>query len=120
MSDSNNRARQLRKNQTWPEEKLWQEIRMRQLCGLKFWRQHPIDIFIVDFCCCQKKLVIELDGKSHDEKSFEYDRRREACLVARGYKVLRFSNDEVLKELSWVLDMILMGCGIDPGEPMTQ
>lgn len=71
-------ARALRLTSTEAEELLWQELRDRKLNGLKFRRQHPIDKWIADFYCHEKKLVIELDGSVHNEKEIaEYDARRE-------------------------------------------
>ena len=61
------RARELRKKQTGPESKLWNAIRNRQLAGLKFRRQRVLGPYVVDFCCQEKKLIVELDGQSHNE-----------------------------------------------------
>src|SRR5260370_41101754 len=59
------RARRLRENQTDVENKLWSQLRGRQLNGVKFRRQHPIGPFVVDFCCVERGLVVELDGGQH-------------------------------------------------------
>ena len=106
-------ARELRRNQTKPEELLWSHLRNRQLCNLKFRRQHPIACYVVDFYCHEKSLVIELDGNSHDESRYRYDVDRQKELENRGLEVVRFSNDEVLKKVDWVLEMILLACGIN-------
>jgi very-short-patch-repair endonuclease len=63
--------------------------------GVKFRRQHVVESFIADFICLQKKLIIEIDGDSHDNKQ-EYDKWREENLFNIGYKILRFTNDEVI------------------------
>ncbi|CAH1652867.1 MULTISPECIES: endonuclease domain-containing protein [unclassified Chelatococcus] len=80
------RARQLRANQTTPEEKLWHVLRHRKLNGRKFRRQHPIDRFIVDFPRIEAKLVVEVDGATHSTAAETlYDRNREAILTAAGF-----------------------------------
>ncbi len=104
------RSKQLRREMTGPEKTLWHEIRGRRLGGLKFRRQYPIENFVVDFYCHEHKLIIELDGDSHNER-FEYDRSRQIRLEKLGFRVERFDNDEVLKELDSVLDSILRACG---------
>ena len=109
------RARELRKRQTGPELKLWNAIRNRQLAGLKFRRQHAIGSYVVDFYCAAKKLVIELDGDSHNETNSESDRDRQCWLEQNGIRVLRFENDDVLKDLDGVLDAILHVCEMDNG-----
>ncbi|MBK3518573.1 endonuclease domain-containing protein [Carboxylicivirga marina] len=103
------RAKDLRKEFTGAEKILWNKLRNRQLNGLKFRRQHPIDIFIADFYCHEKKLVIEVDGKIHDFQK-EYDRGRTAELNNLGVKVLRFTNEEVQKNIQKVCKTILEIC----------
>lgn len=100
------RARTLRKNMTDVERLLWRHLRDRQLGGYKFRRQRPIGPFIVDFVCLEKKLVIEVDGGQH-AKSLEADVKRSDYLNEKGYRVLRFWNDEVLQESNSVLSVIL-------------
>ena len=99
-------AQQLRKEQTQAEEVLWQKLRNRKLNGHKFCRQVPIGPFIVDFCCREKKLVIEVDGLVH-KKQQEYDNEREKILIATGYSIVRFTNGEVFNDLPSVLERIL-------------
>jgi very-short-patch-repair endonuclease len=99
------RARQLRRNQTKAELELWMRLRGRQL-GAKFRRQDRIGPYIVDFCCLERRLVIELDGGQHSEQ-MEADRKRTTYITSRGFRVLRFWNDRVLKETYAVLDQIL-------------
>ncbi|MGH7927967.1 MAG: endonuclease domain-containing protein, partial [Candidatus Binatia bacterium] len=101
------RARQLRRNQTDVENKLWSRLRTRQLGGAKFRRQYPVGNFIVDFCCFERHLVVELDGGQHAIQT-EADQRRSASLSARGYRVLRFWDNEVIENIDGVLEQIKM------------
>jgi very-short-patch-repair endonuclease len=103
-------ARALRSKLTYPERKLWYALRDRRLAGVKFRRQAPLLGFIVDFLCLEHSLVIELDGNSHIDK-FEYDSNRHTKIEAAGYRVIRFSNDDVLRDIEWVLGAILLACG---------
>jgi very-short-patch-repair endonuclease len=73
---------------------LWRLLRQRQINGLRFRRQVPIDHYIVDFACLEARLVIEVDGGQHFES--ETDKRRDACLHAQGFRVLRLWNNDVL------------------------
>ncbi len=107
-------ARELRKNQTPSEKKLWEELRLRRLYGFKFLRQKPIIhrkyqnktyFYIADFYCAQKKLVIELDGKIH-EKQKDYDIQRDIVMKKLGLRVLRIRNEE-LNDMDSVLLKIL-------------
>lgn len=102
-------AKVLRLNTTSAEKKLWARLRDHRLSGLGFRRQHAIGPFIVDFVCREKKLVIELDGDSHANQP-EYDARRTAWLEKRGYRVQRFTNDEVHRNIETVLQTILEAC----------
>jgi adenine-specific DNA-methyltransferase len=89
------------------EQLLWRQLRDRQFAGIKFRRQEPIGPYFADFCCVERKLIIEVDGGQHDDAAqIEYDRRRTAELKRRGYRVLRFWNNEVLGELTGVLEVI--------------
>lgn len=100
-------GRELRKDATPAEKLLWEHIRNRKLNGLKFRRQHPIDKFVVDFYCHEKNLVIELDGSVHDVKiNKDYDEARTAMLAGLGIYVLRFRNEEVVDNISLVLEKI--------------
>jgi very-short-patch-repair endonuclease len=99
-------AKQLRRNQTDAERVLWFRLRNRRLQGLKFKRQAPIDRYIVDFCCFDARLIIELDGGQHATRAVE-DMNRTRILEAMGYLVLRFWNNDVLQNLEGVLDEIL-------------
>jgi very-short-patch-repair endonuclease len=89
-------ARSNRKNPTPAEQKMWSEIlRKRQLEGIKFLRQKPIDGYIVDFYCAALGLVVEIDGDSHADKA-EYDTERTHILNAYDLYVVRYTNEEVL------------------------
>lgn len=100
------RARELRRQQTLAERKLWWLIRSRALAEHKFHRQYPIGPFIVDFCCRRKKLIIELDGSQHADDQ-EYDEERTLYLEQQGYQVIRFWNNQVLSQSEAVLQSIL-------------
>lgn len=76
-------ARELRRTLTPAERRLWSALRRRQIDGLRFRRQHPIERFIVDFCCVEKRLVIEVDGEVH-RFTEDYDRARQDCLEVGG------------------------------------
>jgi len=100
-------ARFLKQLQTEAEACLWNFLRNRNLKGFKFRRQHPIDNYIVDFYCDECKLVIEVDGDIHNRHDNpEYDNNKTADLQVLGLKVLRFKNQEVLKNTSKVLSEI--------------
>ncbi|WP_395146255.1 endonuclease domain-containing protein [Armatimonas sp.] len=98
------RARELRREGTPAERVLWEALRGRQLQGMRFWRQHPVETFILDFYCPQHKLVVEVDGGIHTEPAVrERDEERQRWIEAHGYEFLRFTNEEVLHELPRVL-----------------
>ena len=102
-----NLARENRKNPTAAESKMWNEVlRMRHLADYKFSRQKPLADFIVDFYCSALHLVIEIDGDSHAE-AVEYDAARTAALNVRGIAVVRYANDEALKNLPGVYDDLM-------------
>ena len=98
-------ARRLRKNLTTAEAVLWEKLRNKQLDGLRFRCQHPVGSFILDFYCPSRKLVIEIDGDIHQERT-EYDSARTSKLEEYGYRVIRFSNERVMNDLQGVLDEI--------------
>ena len=87
------------------ERFLWKYIRKRQLGGHKFRRQHPIGNYIVDFVCLKKNLIIELDGGQH-LNNIEYDTIRTQYLKLKGFKVVRFWNNQVFNETEGVLETI--------------
>ncbi len=98
-------AGKLRKDPTPAERKLWAYLRGNKLKGVNFRRQHAIGNFIVDFVSVKKKLVIELDGSQHLEQA-EYDVERTKYLELQGYKVIRFWNNDVMKDINGVLRAI--------------
>jgi very-short-patch-repair endonuclease len=98
-------ARQLRKLPTPAEKRLWQVLRGDKLNGVHFRRQHAIGKYVMDFCSIKGKLAIELDGSQHLEQS-EYDTQRTAYLESQGYKVIRFWNDQVMKDIEGVIRSI--------------
>lgn len=100
------RRKELRKNSTETEQKLWFELRDNKL-GVKFKRQHSIGGYIADFYCQKYKLVIELDGEIHNTKEVkEYDHVRDKFFRELGYTVLRFRNSEVENDTEKVLEKI--------------
>ena len=100
-------AREMRHPQTPTKAILWHALRDRNL-GYKFRRQHPIDCFVIDFYCAQARLCIEIDGSSHFEPTQkEYDAARTVWLEQLGYKVIRFTNEEVRHQLHAVIEEIL-------------
>lgn len=102
-------AKTLRKNATHVEDLLWQKLRARQFEGLKFRRQQPIEDFIVDFVCFEKRIIIELDGGQH-ARDRDRDFERDRFLSEAGFTVLRFWNNEVLENLDGVLEKIRKTC----------
>jgi very-short-patch-repair endonuclease len=100
-------ARALRRNSTDVERILWSELRGNRLNGATFRRQVPIDNYIADFICHAAKLVIELDGGQHfSEKGERADTQRSAVIEAHGFKILRFSNLDVIENRAGVLETI--------------
>ena len=100
------KARYLRKSETKEEIILWKELRNNKL-GIKFRRQHPIDVFVIDFYAPKIKLAIELDGSQHTNKNTkEYDEMRTEFLKSKDITVLRFWNNELKKDLNNVINKI--------------
>jgi len=99
------RARELRKELTPAERKLWAYLRNNELNGVNFRRQHAISRFVVDFVCIKHKLVIELDGSQHLEQE-EQDTERTQYLELQGYKVIRFWNDKATDDIGGVIRAI--------------
>lgn len=88
------------------ERQLWQVLRNKQLDGAHFRKQHAAGVFIIDFICARAKLVVEIDGDSHASQ-VEYDAQRSAWLAAnKGYRVVRFTNREVMDNLAGVVEVI--------------
>ena len=100
-------AREPRKNSTAAERILWSELRDSKLNGIGFRRQVPIKNYIADFACHSAKLVVELEGGPHfSDQARQADAARSAVIEARGYQVLRFSNDDVMTNRTGVLEAI--------------
>ncbi len=102
------RAKQMRRNMTEPERKLWHAIKAERL-GVKFSRQVVIDRYIVDFAARSEKLIIEVDGDTHDP---DKDTARDGHLTSKGYRVMHFTNADVLANLDGVLSAI--SSALDP------
>jgi len=98
-------ARNLRKNLTPSEQSLWKHLRQEQLGGFKFRRQQPIGKFIADFVCFEKRLIVEVDGEVHLSQK-ERDNERDLYLKESGFKVVRFSNEEIERDIKGVLGRI--------------
>ncbi len=109
-------ARKLRSSMSEAEKRLWYRLRAHRFCGASFRRQAVMGRYVVDFVCHDAKLVIELDGGQHSRAShFHADRRRTAWLESRGYKVLRFWNNDILSNLDGVLELIALALSpLDP------
>jgi very-short-patch-repair endonuclease len=98
-------AKRLRREMTDAERVLWREVRAHSFAGFKFKRQEPLESFVVDFICYEAKLIIEIDGGQHADKK-EADEGRTRWLESRGYRVLRFWNNDVLKNIEGVMQEI--------------
>jgi very-short-patch-repair endonuclease len=96
----------LRQTMTPQEQWLWRLLRNRHFSDYKFRRQHPVGPFIVDFACLRPKVIIELDGGQHSERT-RYDESRTLWLERRGWRVLRFWNNEFMQNTDDVLTLIL-------------
>ena len=100
-------ARDLRQPQTSAEAMLWRHLRNRNL-GYKSRRQHPLEVFIIDFYCAEAKLLIEIDGESHFRKGQkEYDKARTEYLESLGYEVIRFTNNDIRYDINSVVTGIM-------------
>ena len=115
--ESRDFAKSLRNNMTDAEHFLWRRLRANRLCGQKFRRQHPIGPYIVDFVHLGAKLVVEADGGQHADSA--PDRERDAWLADRGYRVMRFWNDQILWEPEAVLKQILSVLQVSSPSPPT-
>jgi len=98
-------AKQLHRNMTESETKIWAHLRAHRMGDVHFRNQHAIGNYIVDFCAPRRKLIIELDGSQHLEQQ-EYDQERSSFLKSKGYRVLRFWNNDVLNNIDSVLTVI--------------
>jgi very-short-patch-repair endonuclease len=112
---SHETARKLRREQTPAEQLLWRHLRTKRMSNVKFRRQHPIGPYFVDFCSIQRKLIVEVDGGQQADQSAEHE-VRSSFLKSYGYRVLRFWNDQVLKNTDEVLDEIEKFLSTDSSE----
>jgi very-short-patch-repair endonuclease len=120
-----NRAKQLRQAMTRAETLLWRHLKADRIDGLGFRRQVPIQNYIADFICMSAKIVVELDGESHDfEERQKADQNRDAFFVSEGFQVLRFTNEQVMSNLEGVVETIrqtaadrLRGLPLSPALP---
>ena len=97
-------AKQLRRTMTRAETLLWRHLKAHRLAALAFRRQSPMGTYIADFVAHACKLVVEIDGESHDfDERIRHDARRDQWFASRGYRVLRFTNDDVMKNLEGVV-----------------
>jgi len=112
-------ARSMRRNMTEAEFRLWLRLRARGVEGLKFRRQVPIGPFIVDFFCAERRLVVEIDGSQHfADEALVADAGRTAWLEARGLRVLRLTNLDVMQDIEAVYRVIVEASEADtPFEP---
>lgn len=108
LTGSSQIAKALRKRPTDAERLLWKHLRLKQLDGLKFRRQEPIDQFIVDFVCYEARVIIEADGGQHNKSTI--DATRDAYLQSQGFKVLRFWNNDILSNIQGVMESIGRVC----------
>lgn len=98
------RAKQLRRGMTRAETLLWRYLKAHHVDGLAFRRQTPIGPYIADFCCHAARLVVEIDGSSHDwVERLQRDEKRDRWFASQRYRVLRFTNDDVLRNLEGVV-----------------
>jgi very-short-patch-repair endonuclease len=99
------RARSLRRATTPAESKLWNKLRNRQLGGFKFTRQEPTGSYYVDFVCRERRLIVEVDGGQHADRPA--DQQRDSELIALGYRVIRFWNNDVIENIDGVFQALL-------------
>ncbi len=102
-------AKELRQNMTKAEKRLWSHLNAKKLLGLRVRRQHPIGSYIADFCIEQIKLVIEIDGYTHDYRS-EKDQIRDQFMNTKGYEVVRIKSVDVMEKLEDVVEFIKLVC----------
>ena len=113
MDHAVKKAREMRKALTPPEARLWVQLRRFRAVGFPFRRQTPFRGYFLDFVCLRARLVIEVDGRTHETRK-EHDRTRDAVLLREGFKTVRFSNEDVRDYMDWVLDRIRseLGAGL--------
>jgi very-short-patch-repair endonuclease len=107
VSSRQRRAKQLRQAMTRAETLLWRYLKADRIDGLGFRRQVPVRNYIADFICMSAKIVVEIDGESHDfDERQKADQIRDAFFVSEGFKVLRFTNEQVMSHLEGVVETI--------------
>jgi very-short-patch-repair endonuclease len=106
------RAKVFRRNLTDAESRLWGELRGNRLCGHNFRRQVPLGPYLVDFLCYRSRLIVEIDGEQHGfDANRRSDDKRTAWLEGEGFRVVRYWNNEVLRETDAVCNAILAELG---------
>ena len=114
-------ARRLRRDETFAEKRMWEQLRNRQLDGAKFVRQAPVGAYVADFLCRETKLIVEIDGATHSsDAEVRHDALRTAHLERMGFSMLRLQNDEVIHGMDEVLTLIrdaLARCPSPPPSP---
>jgi primosomal protein N' (replication factor Y) len=105
----------MRKQPSQAERALWDVVRNRQVLGAKFRRQHPVDIYIADFACVEAKLIVEVDGKSHDsDEQRSYDGERADQLKQLGWRILVVRDDDILRDSAEVAERIAVALCASP------
>jgi very-short-patch-repair endonuclease len=108
-------ARRLRRDETFAEKRLWEQLRNRQLAGVKFVRQAPVGPYVADFLCREHKLIVEVDGATHTaDAEISHDAVRTAQLAGMGFSMLRLQNGEVIRGMDEVLTLIRQALGRCP------
>ncbi|HEX3182527.1 MAG TPA: DUF559 domain-containing protein [Beijerinckiaceae bacterium] len=111
-TQTTSRARSLRRNKSSPEARLWEALRNRELARHKFVRQQPIGPYFADFCCRERKLIIEVDGATHStDAELARDAKRTRFFESQNYRVIRFNNAEVYADLESITKTILAALG---------
>ena len=114
MKNNATNARELRKNMTSQERKMWNILRNHNFYGYEVRRQYPMGNYIVDFVCRSKKIVIEIDGGQHNQPAdIEYDKQRTEFLNSLGYKVVRIWNNDIDKNIAGVYKMLQVEFGVE-------
>ena len=103
------RAKEMRREMTPAEKILWKRLKVNRLNGLHFRRQQIVHGYFADFLCHQHDLIVEIDGGIHDMQK-EYDSEREEYLISLGFRIIRFKNEDVMKNLEGVLQRIVEEC----------
>ena len=113
MDSAIRKAREMRKALTPPEARLWVQPRRFREAGFPFGRKTAFGGYFLDFVCLRSRLVIEVDGRTHETR-IEHDRTRDAVLLREGFKTVRFTNEDVRDHIDWVMDRIRaeLGAGV--------